>query len=310
MTALVARAHAKVNLELRLLGRRPDGYHELRTIYQTLALHDTLSFRMLGGPFRLETSVAGLACDASNLVWRAADALWKAAGRRGPVRGVAIHLRKRIPMQAGLGGGSSDAATTLAALHALWRLRMPRRDVVALARTLGSDVPFFLSGGTALGLGRGEQVYPLPDIGRWQVVLVRPDFGVPTADAYAWYAAEAETAESARARVVPAVLPVPWGPGALCLANDLEGPVCRRFPAIRRLTVALRDSGADVALMAGSGSTVLGLFSSRRAAQAAAARLVRRGRFVAITRFLTRREHAAGLLGGRPPRLPGVLPIG
>lgn len=286
---LVARAYAKVNLDLRVLGRRPDGYHEIRTIFQSLALHDTLVVRAAHGPFILESDSRDLACDRSNLVWRAAAALWKAAGRRGTVRDVAIHLRKRIPTQAGLGGGSSDAAATLLALHDLWQLRLPAAALVAIAARIGSDVPFFLLGGTALGVGRGEDVYPLPDIGRWAVVLLRPAFGVPTADAYSWLSARAPVRRLAR----PVTLPVPWYPGELALRNDLEAPVCRAFPAIGRLSATLRRSGASVTLMAGSGSTVFGLFESAAAARSAAAALQRPGRFVAVTRVLSRAQIAA-----------------
>jgi 4-diphosphocytidyl-2-C-methyl-D-erythritol kinase len=297
MTTIVARAHAKVNLDLRVLGRRPDGYHELRTVFQSLALHDTLTVRHAPGPFGIESDAPGLALNRSNLIWRAASAVWRAAGHRGEPRDVVIELQKRIPMQAGLGGGSSDAAATLVALQAFWRVDLPLPDLVGIAAGLGSDVPFFLVGGTALGLGRGEQIYPLPDIGRWHVVLVRPPFGVPTAEAYGWLAADgvaagAAAAASGRRRPRGAALPVPWHPGELSLGNDLEAPVCRRFPAIRRLKDALRRAGATVALMAGSGSTVFGLFDRASAARAAAAEMVRPGLFVAVTRTVSRAGYA------------------
>jgi 4-diphosphocytidyl-2-C-methyl-D-erythritol kinase len=302
MRTIVARAHAKVNLDLRVLGRRPDGYHELRTVFQSLALHDTVTVRRTPGPFRLESDAPGLPCDRSNLVWRAASALWLAAGRRGEPCDLAVHLRKRIPMQAGLGGGSSDAAATLVALQAFWRVDLPLPDLVRIAAALGSDVPFFLVGGTALGLGRGEQVYPLPDIGRWHVVLARPAFGVPTADAYGWLATDAAAAFAGRApgsrrapRATP--LPVPWHPGELYLGNDLEAPVCRRFSAIRRSRDALRRAGATVALMAGSGSTVFGLFGRASDARAAAAELARPGWFVTVTRTVSREAYALALMG-------------
>jgi 4-diphosphocytidyl-2-C-methyl-D-erythritol kinase len=298
MRTIAARAHAKVNLDLRVLGRRPDGYHELRTVFQSLALHDTLTVRHARGPFVIESDAPGLACDRSNLIWRAASALWRAAGHRGEPRDLVIELQKRIPMQAGLGGGSSDAAATLVALQAFWRVDLPPPDLVGIAAGLGSDVPFFLVGGTALGLGRGEQIYPLPDIGRWHVVLVRPAFGVPTAEAYGWLAADgvgatgAAAPASGRRRSRGAALPVPWHPGELSLGNDLEAPVCRRFPAIRRLKDALGRAGAAVALMAGSGSTVFGLFDRASAARAAAAELARPGLFVAVTRTVSRGRYA------------------
>src|SRR4029077_4498894 len=158
----------------RIVGRRPDGFHELRTIFQSIALHDTLVVRAARGVFGITCDMPGVPVDRTNLVWRAADALWKAAGKRGRVRGASIELKKRGPPQAGLGGGSSDAGATLVALNALWRLRLSHDDLHAVAATLGSDVPFFLVGGTALGLGRGERLYALPDITPTALVLVQP----------------------------------------------------------------------------------------------------------------------------------------
>ena len=140
------------------------------------------------GPFALDGDPSLMPLDPSNLVWRAAEALWQAAGKSGAARGARIRIVKRIPAQAGLGGGSSDAAAALVGLNQLWRLRLPLADLMTLAATLGSDVPFFLVGGTARGLGRGEQVQPLVNRPRRHVVLVLPDFGVSTADAYRWLA--------------------------------------------------------------------------------------------------------------------------
>src|SRR3954454_2077628 len=214
------QASAKINLDLRIVGGRPDGFHELRTVFQTLALADVLTIRRTRGPFRLVGSAPGIPLDRRNLVWRAAAAAWRAAGERGPIRGVSIALEKRIPAAAGLGGGSSDAAATLLGVNRVLGLGLGPVELHRAALSLGSDVPFFMMGGTALGLGRGDDLFPLPDVPPLHVVLVRPDFGVSTADAYRWYA---ETAN--RGRVVflkmsphlekthptPApVLPLPW----------------------------------------------------------------------------------------------------
>src|SRR5215208_6301021 len=137
MTPLVVRAHAKINLDLRIVGRRDDGYHDLRTIFQSLALHDQLVFQRRRGAFTIESADPDMPTDATNLVWRAAQALWSADGRAGPVRGLGVTIHKRIPSQAGLGGGSSDAAATLAALNRLWRVRLDAGDLARLAATLG-----------------------------------------------------------------------------------------------------------------------------------------------------------------------------
>jgi 4-diphosphocytidyl-2-C-methyl-D-erythritol kinase len=299
---LVARAHAKVNLELRIVGRREDGYHDLRTIFQSLALHDRLVFRRRRGAFEIESAAADMPKDASNLVWRAAKALWSASGRRGEVRGVHVTIDKRIPSQAGLGGGSSDAAAALTALNELWRARFDAGDLARLAASLGADVPYFLVGGTAHGLGRGETLYPLPDLPSMGVLVVKPSVGVSTADAYRWYAAAPrQPSDNVQA------LAVPWYPGPLVVANDLEGPVMRRHPELLAIRGALLRRRAEVALMCGSGSAVFGLFPTVQDAQAAAAGLARppRGAIstadgrpwrVIVTRFIGRGRYRPRML--------------
>ena len=174
MSAVSVRAHAKINLDLRVLGRRPDGYHELRTVFQSLALHDTVSCEQRSGPFAIECDTAGVPLDRSNLVWRSAQALWRAVRRTGDVRDVVVRLTKKIPMQAGLGGGSADAAASLLALARLWKTSVRPAQLMDVAVTIGADVPFFLAGGTALGLGRGDEIYPLADLPRHWVVLLMP----------------------------------------------------------------------------------------------------------------------------------------
>jgi 4-diphosphocytidyl-2-C-methyl-D-erythritol kinase len=273
VTLLVARAHAKINLDLRIVGRREDGYHDLRTIFQSLALHDRLVFRRRRGAFGIESAAVDMPTDAGNLVWRAAQALWSASGRTGEVRGLHVVIDKRIPSQAGLGGGSSDAAAALVALNALWRAGFDAGDLARLGASLGADVPYFLLGGTALGLGRGEVLYPLPDVPSMGVLVVKPPFGVSTADAYRWYGA----APGQRSGYGQA-LSVPWYPGPLVMANDLEGPVIGHHPELLAIRRALLRRGAEVALMCGSGSAVYGLFPTVEGARAAAAGLARPSR--------------------------------
>ena len=187
---IVLKAHAKLNLDLRVLDRREDGYHELRTIFQTIALHDTVVIEETPRQrFSLVGDGSTMPLDASNLAWKAAAALWKALGRKGEPAGVRLTIRKRIPSQAGLGGGSSDAAAALIGLQRVWRASLRAPDLLSLAATLGADVPFFLVGGTALGLARGDDLYPLIDLPPRDVVIVRPSFGVSTRDAYAWLSA-------------------------------------------------------------------------------------------------------------------------
>ena len=285
---VVARAYAKVNLDLRVLGTRADGYHELRTVFQSIDLHDTLTCAERPGPFGLTCRRAGIPLDQTNLVWKAAAALWTALGRPGEPRDTVVRLEKGIPMQAGLGGGSADAAAALLGLARLWG-GVPLTLLREVAAGIGADVPFFMSGGTALGLGRGEEIYPLVDLPAHWIVIVRPPFGVSTAEAYAWY--DDDRAAGLREPRELQILPVPWPTRAAQMINDLEPPVLRRHPEIGALKAALREAGAVAAAMSGSGSAVFGLFRSRTAATRLVRPLSRGGARAFLTRTLTRAEH-------------------
>jgi 4-diphosphocytidyl-2-C-methyl-D-erythritol kinase len=285
---LVTLAHAKVNLDLRVLGTRADGFHELRTVFQTIELHDSLTSIDQPGAFTIRCRTPGVPLDDSNLVWRAASALWRALGREGEPRDTVVELEKVIPMQSGLGGGSADAAAALVGLGRLWGgAPLPLlRDV---ASGIGADVAFFLSGGTALGLGRGEEIYPLVDLPPHWVVIVRPPFGVSTGEAYGWYD-EDRTAGLKEPRELQ-ILPVPWPSRAAQMVNDLEPPVVRRHPEITAAKAALKEAGALAAAMSGSGSAVFGLFRSRSAASKSIKGLSRGGARAFLTRTLTRAEY-------------------
>ncbi|HKT80431.1 MAG TPA: 4-(cytidine 5'-diphospho)-2-C-methyl-D-erythritol kinase [Vicinamibacterales bacterium] len=253
--AVSVTAFAKINLTLHVKGVRADGYHELRTRFQSLAIHDTLVFRERPGPFKIECDDPAIPTDRANLVWRAADRVWEAAGRRGEVSGVAVTIEKGIPVEAGLGGGSTDAAAALRALTGLWRVRIAPARLQRIAASLGADVPFFLIGGTAVGVNRGDKL--IPERGaRASVVLVQPAFGVSTAAAYGWWDADHEAGLDVSSRDE-------W-------RNDLERAVARRHPEIAEIAAALRQRGASYAAMSGSGSAVFGLFESPSRASAAA----------------------------------------
>lgn len=286
---IVARAHAKVNLDLRVLGTRPDGYHEIRTVFQSLDLHDTVIAQEKPGPFALKCRTPGVPLDERNLAWRAAAALWRALGRGGDPCDTLITLDKGIPVEAGLGGGSADAAAALQVLARLWG-GAPVSLLREVAAGVGSDVPFFLSGGTALGLGRGEEIYPLVDLPRHSVVVVRPPFGVSTAEAYGWYD-EDRAAGVREPRGELQILPVPWPTRAAQMINDLEPPVIRRHPEILGIKAALREAGAVAATMSGSGSAVFGLFRTRPGAARALRPLARLGTAVILSRTLSRAEY-------------------
>lgn len=290
-------AFAKINLDLRILGVRPDGFHQLKTIFQSLALHDDLTFTWRPGPFAIECDDARVPTDEHNLVWKAAALLWRTAGpgRGDTPRDVVVSLHKRIPAAAGLGGGSADAAIALLGLSHVWDLDLDLPTLSRLAAGVGADVPFFLVGGTALGLERGDDISPLLDLPRTSVVVVRPHFGVSTAEAYGWYDNEPRRAPREYGR---RALPAHWPPWATGLRNDLEPAVVRHHPTVVRIKQALIDAGAAFAAMSGSGSAVFGLFERPEAARRTAADLSRPGWLVLATRTLSRREYGARV---RPP---------
>lgn len=285
------RAHAKINLDLRVLGTRPDGFHELRTVFQSIALHDTLVCMPREGPFAIECAAAGVPIDDSNLIWRAAEALWRAARRRAPMGGVLVRLEKRIPLQAGLGGGSADAAAALVGLARAWGIPVRPPQLTDVAAALGADVPFFLTGGTALGLGRGDETYPLADLPQHWIVLLVPGFGVSSREAYGWWDAERDLARGPISRE-PQYVPGPWPSRAAQMVNDLEGAVARHHPEIEQMKAALRRAGAVAAAMSGSGSAVFGLFQHRREAIAAVEHLGGSGWRVVLTESVGRGDYA------------------
>jgi 4-diphosphocytidyl-2-C-methyl-D-erythritol kinase len=283
--AVGVRAFAKINLTLHVLARRSDGYHELRTIFQSLALHDTLTFTATRGPFEILCADPNCPRDPSNLVWKAAQRLWELSGFRGAVSGMRVRIRKRIPTQAGLGGGSSDAAAALRALSHLWRLRLPEDALLEAATALGADVPFFLAGGTALGVDRGDLVFPLQDRPPARVVIARPQFGVSTRDAYGWW--------DEAARLVKGGEPRPGRPGHV--DNDLQAPVVARHQFIGTLIRRLERHGARRAAMSGSGSAVFGLFDDAKSAELAASSMATGGVRTWLTRTLTSRRYRSAV---------------
>ena len=270
------RAHAKINLDLRVGDRRPDGFHELRTILQSIELHDTLTLRTIEGACRIRCSTVGVPPGKDNLVHRAAQSLWSELGGRGEIRGVAVTIRKRIPVAAGLGGGTADAVAALRGLCGLWGRSLPPARLHALAAGVGADGPFFLAGGTALGLGRGDEVYPLAELPAYWVVVAVPPRGVSTAAAYGWLDDDRDAVERPSPAGPASSPPAPFAGAAIVLdglRNDLEGPVARRRTGIGAAAGLLAAAGACRAGMTGSGSAVFGLFERRRAALGAAREL-------------------------------------
>ena len=264
-------AFAKVNLRLDILGKRPDTYHELRTIFQTISLHDELRLRASkssGICLNIQGNESlSLEPARKNLVYAAVDALQRELKIRA---GVEIDLHKKIPAGRGLGGGSSDAAAALRGYLRLTRSTIPVPRLMEIAASLGADVPFFLFGGRALGIGRGDEIYPLPDIPKLALLVVSPsDIHVPTPDAYRWLKAPALTKNRATSKL--------WKFCALCwsaqgsgLSNDFERPVFQRHPRLAQIKRVLLQRGATEASLAGSGSAVFGVFPSPALARRAA----------------------------------------
>ncbi len=259
-------AFAKVNLRLDVLGKRADGYHELRTIFQSVTLHDTLRFRPLREP-RIELRIEDnpqLSEEAAekNLVYRAVDALRRELKIRP---GVEIVLHKKIPAGRGLGGGSSDAAAALVGYLRFARRKIESTRLLELAANLGADVPFFLLGGRALGIGKGDEIYPLPDIPKLALLIVSPqDIHVPTPDAYRWLHAPelASLTKFAATHKLFEFCALCWSAQGGSLSNDFEPAVFRRHPRLGQIRRALLQGGASEALLAGSGSAVFGVFPS------------------------------------------------
>ena len=262
---LKRQAPAKLNLGLHVLRKRPDGYHDLETVFLRIPWADTLTARP-AEQITLTCSDSSLTTDETNLVMKAALALAEACG---VAQGAALHLEKRLPHGAGLGGGSSDAAATLRLLADLWKLDVPEVTLHRLALALGSDVPFFLGAAAAHATGRGEVLTLLPDYRLlFQLVVVVPPVRVSTASAFARIRPHDAHRPDLRALVTSNDL-ARW---RTHLVNDFEAPIFETYPLIRTVKESLLEAGAGYAAMSGSGSAVFGVFEAEQQARAAAER--------------------------------------
>lgn len=257
---------AKINWTLRILGKRDDGFHQLFTIFQTVSLHDSLTFEA-SDKLSLTCNLRYLPRDERNLVIKAAKSLQE---RFGIKKGAAIHLEKRIPTPGGLGGGSSNAAVALIGLKRLWQIACNENELNTIASGLGSDVPFFLCGGTAIGTGRGEAIEPIRDVEEQFMLIVTPKVRVSTRDAFGRIDAPTLTPEALKSTLI------------VCrneaesldlrhsvLKNDFEKSVFHAFPEIERVKNTLLELGAVNAAMSGSGASVFAIFDKEETWQAA-----------------------------------------
>jgi 4-diphosphocytidyl-2-C-methyl-D-erythritol kinase len=271
---------AKMNFGLRILGKRPDGYHAIQTVLQMLDLYDWLTFRANAeGTIRLTCHPSTLPTDDRNLIVRAARLLQHTMQVR---QGVDIVLDKYIPIAAGLGGGSSNAAVTLLALNHLWKLNATKAILPRLAVQLGSDVPFFLDGPTAVAEGRGEVLAPVPSPAPLMGVLVNPGFGVSAGWAYRHFSGPSWATELTIPGILQALRDRNLRALAEVMVNDLEPGVASAYPIIRQLQEALRAVGALVTFLSGSGPTVGGLFPPSADLQGAVTLLRRRSTWTVI----------------------------
>ena len=276
---MLLRAFAKINLDLRILGRRDDGYHELRTIFQAVDWYDEI---LIEPAKRFEFSAPGTPEDETNLVVRAVRAYERLAGITANVR---VQVTKNVPVGRGLGGGSADAAVTFIGLQRMYKRSLPFDEIPAVLRTLGSDVPFFTLGGRASGVGRGDEVYKLEDSTDYWLLLVDPDVMIRTAEAYSWLTPpdKSNTIESFCITSGSGCETDVW-------TNDFEGAVFQRHPELARIKDELLQLGAYRAALSGSGSAIFGQFQMVSEAARAGASLG--GRFrVKVTKPLPRWEY-------------------
>jgi 4-diphosphocytidyl-2-C-methyl-D-erythritol kinase len=274
------KAPAKVNYRLDVLGKRADGYHELRMVMQRVDLCDELEIALTEIPgIRVVCGGAGVPDGPGNIAWRAADVLLKLSGRQV---GIDISIKKRIPVAAGLGGGSSDAASVLMGVNELLELGLSEERLMEIGVKLGADVPFFIFKKPALAEGIGDRLTPLDQVPSLWVVLVNPGIHVSTA----WVYQNLQLTKKA----APAIVSRSYGNlDEVCelLSNDLEPVTCARFPLVSELKELLIAAGAHGSLMSGSGSTVFGLFADEGTARQAAAEIAKdRGWFAVAVRTL------------------------
>lgn len=279
-------AFAKINLDLRVIGRRADGYHEVRTILQTIDWCDDLDITP-AGQFDFDASCGP--CDESNLAVRAVRAFERVTNSRANVR---IHLNKRIPAGAGLGGGSADAAVAFLGLQRVLDRPVPGEVAVEALGALGTDVPFFLLGGRAVGVGTGGEVYPLEDLDACSFLLVDSGIHVPTKEAYSWLTlpGRASSIKGFCAQFLPDNQDVPS-------QNDFEEAVFGRYPELKSIREELLALGATQASLSGSGAVIFGRFKAEDDARRSASTFVGRYR-VKVARSLLRPEYWSRVFGG------------
>ena len=306
---VTVRSFAKINVGLYIGAPRPDGFHDLRTVYQTIALHDVIRVRVgRGTGIEIQCADPRVPCDSSNTCYRMAERVLEGLDATGRV---SIEIEKKLPVQGGLGAGSSNAVATMIGLERAFKKRLTQAARLKMAAAVGSDLPLFAVGGTVLGVGRGEEVYPVADLPATPVVIVTPEVGVSTPRAFADWDELTHSAGSDRlidvGRALSAWLGTPnTGASALGgsragsqlldlvrtgIENDFERVVFPQYPELRDIKGALERAGAVYASLSGSGSALYGLFRTSAAAAKAVARLGKQGLKAQATTTLTRIQY-------------------
>jgi 4-diphosphocytidyl-2-C-methyl-D-erythritol kinase len=257
-------SYAKINLGLTLLRKREDGYHDIETIFQQIDLHDMLFFKKTPSDIRIVSKGFPVPSDKNNLAYKAFE-LFRI--NQGIDEGIEIHIEKTIPVGGGLGGGSSNAAATLLAANHLWKTNLTFKKLEVIAAEIGSDVPFFIRGGTAIGKGRGEKLKPIQLPDNYWIVLICPCIELSTS--WAYQHSKITLTKNKKITKLNSIFEN-QAPHAydVSLENDLEGVVFQRHPILKELKEQLYQRGAFYASMSGSGSTILGLFSEKKRAEA------------------------------------------
>lgn len=267
MDSLQIKAYAKINLGLDVLRRRPDGYHEVKMVMQTVGIHDDLEFTKLSEDrIVISTDKEELPADESNLVYKAAKRMKEAYGLS---EGISVKLTKRIPIAAGMAGGSADAAATIHAVDALFGLGLTLEEKQAFGVKLGADIPYCLMGGTALSEGIGEILTALPDMPQAVLVIAKPDLDVSTKFVYENLHADRLEEHPDIDGMVQSIRQGDMRGVTDRMGNVLETVTCRHYPVIEKMKDILKENAADNALMSGSGPTVFGVFSDEEKARQA-----------------------------------------
>ena len=261
---ITINGNAKINLTLDILGKRPDGYHEVAMVMQSIGLHDTVEMEKTDGEILLEINVPWLQADEKNLAWRAAALIKEEYGLAGGVR---MKLTKRIPVAAGLAGGSADAAAVLRGMNRLYELEISDEKLCELGARLGSDIPFCLLGGTMLAAGRGERLERLPDMPETWIVLAKPRISVSTAWAYQNYDEQGAERHPDNEKIQLEIARGDRKAIAGLLCNVLESVTIKKYDVISSYKKMMTEQGAMASMMSGSGPTVFGLAESWEAAE-------------------------------------------